>query len=93
VDYADRNEGRSGGRFGREMDRFAGPDSNIFVVSAPGYATFGQECERIAQRLADLRPLDEFPLMVPLRGAYYEQSQLFIYRPTPRGPVEGTGPL
>jgi mannosyltransferase len=92
VDYADRNEGRSGGRFGREMDQRAG-SSNVFVVSAPGYATFGAECERIAQRLATLRTTDRFPLLVPLRGQYYEQSQLFMYQPNPRGPVEGTGPL
>lgn len=64
VDYASRNEVASGPAFAREASsQYSGA---VWLLWAPGYRTFGRECEQLADTLLIERPdYDEVELFGP----------------------------
>ena len=55
VDYGENNRAASPASFALELAARAG-GGDIWLVWAPGYATFGTKCERLAQALTTARP-------------------------------------
>ena len=54
VDYARRMEQASPTAFAHELDKLAGPDGSIYLVSADGYRTLGDDCSEVADQLSAL---------------------------------------
>ncbi|HEX4019466.1 MAG TPA: glycosyltransferase family 39 protein [Frankiaceae bacterium] len=54
VDYAKRMEQASPTAFAHQLDQLAGPDGSIYLVSADGYRTLGDDCSEVADQLAAL---------------------------------------
>jgi mannosyltransferase len=54
VDYAKRMEQASPTAFAHELDQLAGPDGSVYLVSADGYRTLGDDCSEVADQLSAL---------------------------------------
>jgi mannosyltransferase len=82
IDYAKVVGGASPKAFAARLEQMSGPDHRIWFVWAPGYQTYGSDCQVIEQTLLSDKQLggDEiFGL-----GPYYEPSELveFAHRNT-----------
>jgi mannosyltransferase len=54
VDYQKRMSHASPTAFAREIDQMAGADGSIYLVSANGYRTLGDDCAEVSDQLAAL---------------------------------------
>lgn len=54
VDYAKRMEAASPTAFAAQLDRLAGPNGSIYLVSGDGYRTLGDDCSEVADQLSAL---------------------------------------
>jgi mannosyltransferase len=54
VDYAKRMKAASATAFAQDLDKMAGPDGSIYLVSADGYRTLGDDCSEVADQLSAL---------------------------------------
>lgn len=90
ADYEDRNARINPSRFARRMDELAGPDHTIWLVSAPGYLTYEDKCQWLAESLEDLRPT--YRLSVTLEdefdNQFYEPAELAEYPGRPKPPYD-----
>jgi mannosyltransferase len=75
VDYAQRNEAADPEVIARELSQST--DGAVFVVWAPGYRTFGDQCEHLNQELAELR--GEGLTIVQPDGSFGEQQRVARY--------------
>lgn len=79
VDYAERHREAPHQEFARRLVDMAGSSGTIYLVYAPGYATYGSQC---ASLLADLTRLRGRPEdLVPLRHGVYEPMSLRAWAP------------
>ncbi|MDP9068255.1 MAG: glycosyltransferase family 39 protein [Actinomycetota bacterium] len=77
VDYEERNEAADPVAFAHALDE-ASPGSNVWLVTAPGYKTFGMKCERLAEALGRLRVRTT---VVWEKPSYFEGATLIRYDP------------
>ncbi len=75
VDYAQRNRAASPRTFAGTVAARTG--GAVWLVWAPGYRTFGTQCQRLGDELAALRGVGH--LVHGLSGRYVEQQQVTRY--------------
>ena len=78
VDYAERNRAADPLKFARSLESRAG-DAAIWLVSAPGYKTFGRKCAVIEQELAGARPGGEIVVHRKTKAEAWEREELSVY--------------
>jgi mannosyltransferase len=79
VDYAERNAAADPDRFVDEVTGPLPPGTTVYYVFTTGYLTFGDDCELLAQRLAQT---SEQSVLVEADGrTYFENMGLWVYRP------------
>ena len=86
VDWVDYEKFVDAGRtrpFARMIVDQAGPDSDVWLVWAPGYRTFGAKCSNLVEQLDDIRP--DNTRVVNVSSKYFERPGLVRFRPGPDG--------
>ena len=76
VDYAGRNAAASPAAFGQEVLRRAGGHT-VWLVTAPGYRTFGHACDQLGQGLAARSAVTA--TIIGLRNHFAEREELRRY--------------
>lgn len=76
VDYADRQSAAFPGAVARRLDALAG-GGQVFVDFAPGYRTFGQQCQQLVSSLTMLR--GEPVVEVERRLSVFEEQRLYRF--------------
>jgi mannosyltransferase len=76
VDYADRQAAAFPGAVARQVDALAGP-AQVFVDFAPGYRTYGHDCQQVVSSLTHLR--GEPVIEVERRLAVFEEQRLYRF--------------
>ncbi len=77
VDYAQVNEDRSPAQYALDLDRMAGPDHTIWLVSSHDYVTSNRPCGSVESQLLAARPGGR-QVMAPMRQ-FWEHAALFKY--------------
>ena len=86
VDYEERNNDADAPAVARQLD--ARTDGAVFVVWAPGYRTFGQQCEQLGDTLRQLRGER---LTLTRRDPHYGERQQVDRYPGRPAAIAGTG--
>ncbi len=80
VDYAERNRAATTAQFSQLLLDRAGPDSDIWLVWAPGFQTLGPKCTVLQDRLEAVRP--DMTRIMKIEDEYFEHPGLVRYRPS-----------
>lgn len=84
VDYDQVAEAASPGAFSRKLEKMAGVDHDIWLVSAPGYIGFGGSCATIAGDLASAPGYGAHQWVFDDPTKYYEPMGLTQFAPAAR---------
>jgi len=84
VDYDEVAESANPAAFARKLEKMAGADHDIWLVSAPGYIGFGGSCETIAGDLASAPGYGAHQWVYNDPTNYYEPMGLTQFAPPAR---------
>jgi hypothetical protein len=81
IDYEDRNRSSDPSAFLQTIEEQAGDAGSIWLVSSPGYRTFGTKCQRLKARLLVERPDGEILVRRKPKSRSYEREELSVFPP------------
>lgn len=82
VDYGDRNRASDPLKFVRLLESRTPAGGSIWLVSSPGYRTFGTKCQELKAELLTLHPEGETLIRRKAKSRAWEREELSVY-PSP----------
>jgi hypothetical protein len=79
VDYEERNRASDPIEFARMLEERTPPGGSIWLVSSPGYRTFGRKCSQLKDALAEGRPDAETLVRRKAKSQAWEREELSVY--------------
>jgi hypothetical protein len=79
VDYEERNRSSDPIGFARMLEERVPEGGSIWLVSAPGYRTFGRKCTQLKAELAEARPGAEPLVRRKSKSQAWEREELSVY--------------